>query len=73
MTNEEILIGSLGKKQYNEQIVHLLGQLPGLNKSKSNDVLETPDGGGKLGNIGTLGSGLTGNFGNDSDESSEFD
>ena len=30
-------------------------------------------GGGKLGNIGTLGSGLKGNCGNDSDELSEFD
>ncbi len=67
------MIGSLGKKQYDEQIVHLLGQLSGLNKSKSNNVLETPDGGGKLGNIGTLESGLTGKCGNDSDESSEFD
>ena len=71
--NEEILIGSLGKTQYNEQIVHLLGQLPGLNKSKSNNVLETPDGGGKLGNIGTLGSVFQGNRGNDYDESSESD
>jgi hypothetical protein len=69
--NEEILIGSLGKTQYNEQIVHLLGQLPGLNKSKSNNVLETPDGGGKLGNIGTLVG--KGNRGNDYDESSESD
>ncbi len=41
--NEEILIGSLGKKQYDDQIVHLLGQLPGLNKSKSNNGLKTPD------------------------------
>ena len=71
--NEEILIGSLGKKQYNDQIVHLLGQLPGLNKSKSNDVLETPDGWGKSGNINTLESGLTGKCGNDSDESLDFD
>ena len=71
--NEEILIGSLGKKQYDDQIVHLLGQLPGLNKSKSNNVLETPDGGGKSGNINVLGSGLTGKCSNDSDESLDFD
>ena len=71
--NKEILIGSLCKKQYDDQIVHLLGQLPGLNKSKSNDVLETPDGGGTSGNINALGSGLTGKCGNDSDESSDFD
>ena len=44
-----------------------------MKSHKSNNVLETPDGGGKLGNIGALGSGLTGKCGNDSDESSEFD
>ena len=71
--NKEILIGSLCKKQYDDQIIHLLGQLPGLNKSKSNDVLETPDGGGKSGTFDALGSGLTGKGGNDSDELSEFD
>ena len=71
--NEEILIGSLSKKQYDDQIVNFLGQLSDLNKSKSNDVLETPDGEGKSGNINALGSGLTGKCGNDSDESSDFD
>ncbi len=71
--NAEILIGSLGKKHYDDQIVYLLGQLSGLNKSKSNDVLETPDGGGKSGNINVLGSGLTGKCGKDSDESLDFD
>jgi hypothetical protein len=71
--NKEILIGSLGKKQYDDQIVHRLGQLPGLNKSKSNNVLETPDGGGESGNINALGSGLTGKCSNDSDEFLDFD
>ena len=69
----EILIGSLGKKQYNDQIVHLLGQLPGLNKSKLNNGLKTPDGGGKSGDNNTLGIRLTGKSGDDSDESSDFD
>ena len=65
--NEEIMIGSLGKKQYNDQIVHLLGQLPGLNKSKSNNGLKTPDGGGKSGDNNALGIGLTGKSGDNSD------
>ena len=71
--NKEILIGSLGKKLYNAQIVHLLGQLPGLNKSKSSDGLETPDEGGESGDNNALGIGLTGKSGNDSDESLDFD
>ena len=61
--NKEILIGSLGKKQYNDQTVYLLGQLPGLNKSKSNDGLKTPDAGGKSGDNNAFGIGLTGKSG----------
>ena len=71
--NGEILIGSLGKKQYNDQIVHLLGQLPGLNKSKSNNGFETADGEGKSGDNNTFGMGMTGKSGNDSDESLDLD
>jgi hypothetical protein len=64
--NEEILIGSLGKKQYDDQIVHLLGQLPRLNTHESNDGLEISGGGGKsgIGNAGISGNG--------SDESPDF-
>ncbi len=70
---KEILIGSLGKKQYNNQIVHLLGQLPGLNKSKSNDGWRHLMEGGNLGIITRLGLSDREKCSNDSDESLGLD
>jgi hypothetical protein len=58
--NKDVLIGSLGREGYNAQIVHLLGQLPGLSKKDSHGV------GGNVGNGSCIGA----NFGDNGGEKS---
>ena len=47
--NKDVLIGSLGREGYDEQITHLLGQLPGLSKKESHGV------GGNVGDGSCIG------------------
>ena len=53
--NKDVLIGSLRREGYDVQIVHLLGQLPGLSKKNSH---------GSIGNVGD-GSRIGDDFGDD--------
>jgi hypothetical protein len=55
--NKDVLIKSLGREGYNAQIVHLLGQLPGLSKKDSHGV------GGNVGNGSRVGEDFGDNGG----------
>ena len=55
--NKDVLIGSLGREGYDAQIVHLLGQLPGLSKTNSHGV------GGNVGNGSFVGDDFGDNGG----------
>jgi hypothetical protein len=47
--NKDVLIGSLGREGYDAQIVHLLGQLPGLPKKNSHGSIRNVGDGSRVG------------------------
>jgi hypothetical protein len=63
--NKDVLIKALGKEQFNAQIVHLLGQLPGLPQNQSSG------GGENVGDEVVVGEkSVTGGMGSDVDSDS---